>query len=91
MPFKESDLLYEYSWEHTKEDNPKLTGEPDHSLLNRSEGYEVLYMIKTLMAGWGLKNVADGQKIEKMIKAHPSNLRSQAHVKEWIQTNWKHY
>lgn len=91
MSFTKSDLQYKYSWVHTKEDNPKLKGEPDHNLLNRSEGYEVLYMIKKLMAGWELKNVASGHKIEKMIKEHPANLRSQAHVKEWIRTNWNRY
>jgi len=92
MAFTEVDLQYKYSWEHTKKDDPKLRGEPDSSLLNRSEGYEVLYMIQRLMAAWNLKNVASGKKIEKMIReACPSNLHSQAHVKQWIDTNWDKY
>ena len=83
--------MYTYSWEHTKEDDPKLRGEPDSRLLNRSEGYEVLYMIKKIMSARGLDSVTAGQKIEKMIKAHPGNLRSQLHVKEWINANWDSY
>jgi len=91
MSFTRANLVYKYGWEHTKSDDPKLTGEPDSNLLNRSEGYEVLYMIDKLMATWNLKNVAPGQKIEKMIKDHPSHLRSQLHVKEWINDNWDRY
>jgi hypothetical protein len=91
MPFSKSDLVYKYSWEHTKEDDPKLKGTPDSSLLNRNEGYEVLYMIKALMKDWKFFDVADGKKIERMIRVHPSELRSQQHVKNWIQTNWKNH
>ena len=91
MPFTRANLLYSYSWMHTKEDDPKLRGEPDHNLLNRTEGYEVLYMIRKIMTARGLDRVAEGQKIEKMIRAHPSNLRSQLHVKEWINSNWSRY
>ncbi|MCR8560389.1 hypothetical protein KXD93_22235 [Mucilaginibacter sp. BJC16-A38] len=91
MPFTKADLLYSYSWEHTGSDDPKLTGEPDRDLFNRSEGYEVLYLIKRIMSTRGLDGTASGQKIEKMIRLHPGNLRSQAHVKEWINNNWSSY
>jgi hypothetical protein len=91
MPFTKGNLVYTYSWEHTKEDDPKLKDEPDSSLLNRSEGYEVLYLIKKMMSARGLDSVAAGQKIEEMIKVHPGNLRSQVHVKEWINANWDSY
>jgi hypothetical protein len=91
MPFERKDLCYTYSWVHTKEDDPKLRGEPDGSLLNRNEGYEVLYMIRRLMAAWGQEDVAAGQKMERMIREHPDGLRSQQHVKAWIYSNWDHY
>jgi hypothetical protein len=91
MPFTKEDLRFTYSWVHTREDDPKLRGEPDGSLLNRREGYEVLYMIRKLMAAWGLEGVAAGRKVEKMIREHPDNLRSQLHVKAWIYSNWDHY
>jgi len=91
MPFTKEDLRYQYSWVHTREDDPKLRGEPDSSLLNRGEGYEVLYMIKKLMAAWRMESVAAGQKVERMIREHPDDLRSQQHVKAWIYSNWDHY
>ena len=91
MPFTKANLVYTYSWEHTKEDDPKLKGEPDSSLFNRSEGYEVLYLIKKIMTAKGLDTIGSGQKIERMIKVHPSHLRSQVHVKEWINANWNSY
>lgn len=42
-----SDLKYadEYSWKAIGDDNPKITGVPNSTLLNREEGYEVLAFI----------------------------------------------
>ncbi|MDQ1299065.1 MAG: hypothetical protein QG558_1604 [Campylobacterota bacterium] len=38
-----NDLIYkDYSWTAISGDNPKVTGEPDSTLFNRHEGYEVL-------------------------------------------------
>ena len=85
--FTHHNLVYKYTWTTSPGDS-KLKGEPDSSLLNRQEGYEVLYMINRLMDAWSLKNVASGQKIEKMIHAVPGHLRSQTHVKEWINDHW---
>lgn len=86
--FTKADLQNKYNWSVDGGDNPKLRGEPDSSLLDRTEGYEVLYMIKKLMDAWKLKNVASGQKIEDKIHACPSNLRSQENLKNWIDKNW---
>lgn len=91
MPFTKEDLCFKYSWIHTREDDPKLKGEPDSSLLNRGEGYEVLYLIRQLMAAWRLDTVAAGQKMERMIREHPGGLKSQLHVKAWIYSSWDHY
>ena len=46
---QKSDLLFknEYSWNALIGDDPRITGEPDSTLFNRNEGYEVLYLIKT--------------------------------------------
>lgn len=88
--FTRSNLQYSYSWVTTTGDS-KLRGEPDRSLLNRSEGYEVLYMIDRLMSAWRLSSVADGQKIERLIRIVPSHLHSQEHVKAWINNNWNNY
>jgi len=86
--FTKSDLKNKYNWKTDGGDNPKLKGEPDASLLDRTEGYEVLYMIQKLMAKWGLKEVGSGQKIERLIHECPSNLRSQENIKNWIDEKW---
>ncbi|MCF8120404.1 MAG: hypothetical protein K9L83_09375 [Deltaproteobacteria bacterium] len=37
-----SDLIYDdYSWTAYGDDNPKVSGEPDSTLLNRKEGYDL--------------------------------------------------
>ena len=86
--FTKDDLKYKYNWSADKGDNPKLKGEPDKSLLDRTEGYEVLYMVQKLMSTWDFKQVTSGNKIEDKIKAVPSNIHSQEKIKEWIHTNW---
>ena len=86
--FTKSDLKNKYSWTSDGGDNPKLKGEPDASLLDRTEGYEVLYMIQKLMSKWDLKEIGSGHKIERLIHKCPSNFRSQENIKNWIHTNW---
>ena len=72
--FAKSDLLKKYNWSTDGGDNPKLRGNPDSSLLDRTEGYEVLYMINNLMKLWELKEVRSGQKIET--RSYLGNSRS---------------
>jgi hypothetical protein len=86
--FAKNDLQYRYNWSADGGDNPKLRGEPDNSLLDRTEGYEVLYMIRKLMDTWNLNTVSSGHKIEKLIHNAPSTLRSQENIKTWISNNW---
>ena len=44
-----SDLEYDdYSWTAYGDDDPEVTGEPDSTLFNRNEGYEVLYLINKM-------------------------------------------
>lgn len=88
-----SDLFYkDYSWTAVSGDNPKVTGEPDSTLFNRHEGYEVLYLINKLAEIWKLNKKASATKMEKMIRNHlPSDIRSQVNVKQWIQDNWNNY
>jgi hypothetical protein len=86
-----SDLHYDdYLWTTYTGDNPKVTGEPDSTLLNRKEGYEILYFINKFSEIHKLKVKSSATKIEKMIRNEvPSNLRSQLNIKEWIEINWK--
>jgi hypothetical protein len=85
-----SDLYYDdYSWSTYSNDDPKITGEPDSTLLNRKEGYEILYFINEFSKIHELKVKSLATKIEKMIRNEvPANLHSQENIKEWIEINW---
>lgn len=85
------DLHYDdYSWTAIEGDDPKVTGKPDSTFLNRNEGYEVLYFINKFMEHYDLKNKSTATKIEKMIKNDlPGDVRSQENVKKWIAVNWE--
>lgn len=93
MPLlQRSDLKFEYSWTAITPDDPKVTGKPDSTLLNRGEGYEVLAFINSFSAANNLKQKASGLKIERLIhKNLPGNIRSHANVKKWLVDNWKKY
>lgn len=82
--YKKSDMVYDdYSWTAYENDDPKVSGEPDSTLFNRHEGYEVLYMINKIAS-----STSNGKKIEKLIHNElPSNIRKQSSVKDWIEDN----
>lgn len=86
-----SDLYYkDYSWTVLSGDDPKITGEPDNTLLNRKEGYEVLYFINKFSEIYKLKQKASAIKVERMIREEvPGNIHSQKNIKEWLENNWK--
>ena len=86
-----SDLKYnDYSWATYSHDNPKVTGNPDSTLLNRKEGYEILYFIDNFCETYRLKSKLQAIKIENMIRNEvPNNLHSQEKIKKWIEDNWE--
>ena len=85
-------VYQDYAWTAYRGDDPKITGEPDSTLFNRKEGYEVLYMINKCLTKWNMQSVASGQKIEKMIRLHlPSDVRGQTHVYNWLNQNYNKY
>ena len=86
-----SDLYFiDYSWTTLASDNPKITGKPDSTLLNRMEGYEILYFINKLCELWNFTNKSLATKIERMIRDEvPSNIHSQENIMKWISDNWK--
>ncbi|WP_020161264.1 hypothetical protein [Methylobacter marinus] len=87
------DLQYsDYSWTAYGSDNPKVTSEPDSTLFNRKEGYEVLYLINKFAEKHELKQKSSGQKAERMLHDHlPSDVRSQQNVMAWLANNWKQH
>jgi len=87
---KKADLMYDYVWStQYTHDDPKVTGAPDSTLLNRTEGWEVKYFINKFAEIHNLKNKFEGLKIEEMIKNQiPKNIHRQDEIKEWIENNW---
>lgn len=85
-----SDLYYtDYSWTAYRGDDPRVTGQPDSTLLNRREGYEVLYLINKFAEKHDFKQKASGVKTEKMIRNDlPSDIRAQDKIVSWLTTNW---
>jgi len=92
MPFKKSEMYYtDYKWSAREEkDDPRVTGEPDSTLLDRNEGYEVLYFVNAYFR----KNDHSGistvqyQFIERGVRACPGNIRSQEGIEKGIRENW---
>lgn len=84
------DLYYkDYSWTTISGDNPKVTGQPDSTLLNRKEGYEILYFVNKYCELQGLKQKSSATKVERMIREKvPSDIHSQIKIKTWIEDNW---
>ncbi|MCK9345059.1 MAG: hypothetical protein M0P64_02960 [Candidatus Pacebacteria bacterium] len=93
MPLlQKSDLEFDYSWTAIAPDDPKVTGKPDSTFLNRNEGYEVLAFINSFATACDLKQKDSGVKVERLIKKHlPGDTRSHANVKKWLIDNWKRF
>lgn len=85
-----NELYYDdYSWEHIYGDDPEVTGQPDSTLLNRKEGYEILYFINVFCKLKRYSRIEQGIKVERMIREDvPSTIRSQENIKNWIEKNW---
>ena len=98
--FNKSDLYYtDYKRDAKADhDNPKIIGTPDNDLLNRYEGYEVLYFIKSFAKTYSLTDqkgnpvswdVPNANHLERLIREKlPSNIRSHRNVADWILKNW---
>ncbi|XZF14779.1 hypothetical protein ACTHGU_01440 [Chitinophagaceae bacterium MMS25-I14] len=94
MSYTKSEMLYDdgkhYKWAAKADhDNPFYTKGTDHSELNRTEGYEVLYFINHLaQKHWPNPTLAIYHKIERMIRHVPATDRTHKKVADWIMANW---
>lgn len=89
---KESMWYSDYNWSVNTEGDPRISGSINNTKFNRSEGSEVLYLVRTFMTDWGLEGLASGHKIERMIRDFlPYNITTQVDIKIWIKINWKQY
>lgn len=96
MSFQRLQMLYDdgkyYKWDAKMDnDNPYYTHGKDHSEMNKTEGYEVLYFINHLGRNFWetAPNTATFQKVERMIKESiPGNIRTHKAKEQWIIKNW---
>ena len=83
-----ADLRQIYNWTPLPHDDPKVSGVPDATLVDRNEGYEILFLIEATIGAWGLSTKDDGLKIERLIHKVPPYIRSQASIINWVCKNW---
>ncbi|TDV98032.1 hypothetical protein BDK62_10464 [Halomonas alkaliantarctica] len=75
--------LDHYDWTAAPSDDPHVTGEPDSTLFNRQQGYEVLYMLNMVLSASA--PISALHKGEKLIRDElPGDTRKQLDVKKWL-------
>lgn len=80
-------LQYAYSWTAIRPDDPRVTGIPDSTFLNRHEGYEMLSFLNR----WLTDNYS-ALKAERLIRTiMPSTIRSHTNVVQWLRNNLNAY
>lgn len=83
---------YVWSTKYTKDD-PRVTGQPDSTLLSRKEGWEMIYFVNKLAQIWGWKDSIHPrsyQKIERSIREYvPSTIRTQKDIQSYIETQYQ--
>ena len=94
MPYKKSDMVYQdYKWTAKADhDNPMFIEAQERSELNRSEGYEMLHFINSLITTWNWKEpyLQAAHNLEKVIREEvPSNIRTRLKIKQWITEKYK--
>ncbi|KRT15911.1 hypothetical protein ASU31_10390 [Pedobacter ginsenosidimutans] len=88
--FTKTDLAYKgYKDSAWPDDDPKLTGKPDSTMLNRSESYEMVYFINRYMAGKTWKQKGTFNKIEAYLKEHKADSKSHAFWRAELDKNFK--
>jgi hypothetical protein len=89
--FTQADMLYnDYRWQARPTDNPNFRMGADYHLLNRSEGYEMLYAINNFLKKHFQKPTkVEAQHAERLIRTKlPANPYSHTKLYEWLAANW---
>jgi hypothetical protein len=91
--FIDENLAYKYSWEAKADyDNPVIITELDTRRLNRKEGYEMLYFIRSLAKTWAWQKplTRSCRQLEKILKAEvPENIVMYAEIKAWLEERYE--
>lgn len=94
MRYSRPQMVYkDYTWSSKDtNDDPKFIHAQDSAMLNRREGYEMLYFINSLAKTWYWSSpvpVERYQNLEKVIREKvPGNIRTHAAIKDWIEKNY---
>jgi hypothetical protein len=99
MALSRSDLQFHYEGAPVGDDDPRKTGIPDSTELNRHEGYEVLHFVNRYASThtpggtadklYGERDVA--LKAERGLQKVPGDVRSHAGVVAWLKDHWKEF
>lgn len=88
------DLQYKYAKSAIPPDDPRRTGKPDSTLLNRGEQYEMLDFLNRFASTTKYSDDKpfgrnEALKAERLIHTSlPGDVRSHAHVTDWLRKNW---
>lgn len=86
--FEIKNMSYIYRWTTYNNDDPKVTGKPDSTLLNRNEGYEILSFINNYADRNNL-STSDCKEIEELIKTKvPKDIHSREKISNWLDKNF---
>ena len=92
MAYERSQMLYtDYKWQASAaHDNPYYTKGTDHSEINKTEGYEVLYFLNHIgKKRWNSEpNTATYQKMERILKNNVPPRSTHKKAEEFIVNNW---
>jgi hypothetical protein len=89
--FSRRNLHYtDYKWTSYIQNDPRVTGRPDHTAFSKDEGNEMVYLINKLMMMWDYRFANTGNKMEKLIHDKlPAEITSQEDVQNWLKSNLK--
>lgn len=92
MTYTREQMVYkDYKWTAVADhEDPNFIFKQEASMLNRSEGYEMLYFINALAKKWEWKNISvvSYNNLERIIRNQvPSNIRTHVGIKRWIELN----
>ncbi|SEO88170.1 hypothetical protein SAMN05192574_11530 [Mucilaginibacter gossypiicola] len=89
--FSRRNLHYtDYKWTAYIQNDPRVNGRPDHTVFDKTEGNEMVYLINKLMMIWDYRFANTGNKMEKLIHDKlPTEITSQEDVQGWLKINLK--
>lgn len=86
-------VFKDYKWTaRADHDDPRFIGAQERSMLNRTEGYEMLWFINSLAKTWNWTNIAlsSYQHLERIIRENvPGDIRTHNEIRQWIANRYE--